>query len=410
MQRRATSHASSAPTAVPVATPTNAPKPRRKVRRKGSSSVNMEEVQSLVVVALVTSLLTASVVWVGAKAYTALLFGKSSIMPHGGNHLQVHKRDVTGAKKTHHHHHPPVYGGGGDNKKEEKPQVTDDDYEVLEFNPIYQIPEAMEIMGDRSDEYATLRKEIDAVLPPDTTRSLQRVAELQAKYKPLKTRPMVLSTSHHSDEIGHAAATEERTYDIYNCPFEPPPGYPFEWNLHKDILGHWPVTEVDEIPDNSIHQGLCVFDYHNDWEKALKYRQAELPFIVVNDPDVARTVERWNIPGYMSQMLGQDVQHRVEYNTNSHFMYHNPPAAGVRRRRNKGNKNEDKGPPEDMHGRVAELQRKDVNPDMLRMTYDDWLKKANKTHVGFEEEHFYFRLIGCGFMGTEGECDAGSSE
>jgi hypothetical protein len=173
------------------------------------------------------------------------------------------------------------------------------------------------------------------------------------------------------------------------------------------------VLQVDEIPDNKIHQGLCVFDYTTEYDKALTYRKAELPFVVVNDPDVARTVERWHIPGYLSQLLGKHVQHRAEYNTNAHFLYHQPSRPKRRRRHGKWveeEEEEEKPELQDLQGRHAALQRADVVPDAIRMTYDEWLQKANKTHVGPEEEHWYFRLIGCGYMDTSGGCDSGSSE
>ena len=129
---------------------------------------------------------------------------------------------------------------------------------------------------------------------------------------------------------------------------------------------------------------------------------------------MARTVERWSIPGYLSEMLGTDTQHRAQYNTNNHFMYAQPIRKDrLRRRRRRRAPQETAAPQEpvmDREGRIAGSQRDDLKPQDLRMTYNEWLEKANKTHVGPEEEHFYFRLIGCGYMGTTGDCDQGSSE
>ena len=71
-----------------------------------------------------------------------------------------------------------------------------------------------------------------------------------------------------------------------------------------------------------IHNGFCIFDYQKDWAKALRYRKQEVPFVVTGDPRVARAVERWNHPGYMTRLLGQDNKYGVDYNTNNHFMYH----------------------------------------------------------------------------------------
>ena len=412
MQRQRRTTATATPE-VPIATAPQATlKVRRKVKRRrniGSSSsfcsIDTEEVQSLVLVAIVTAFLTFGVVWLLAQAYTALVVSKA--YGGGGNKF------VPGHR--HHHLHAQRNEHGQHKQQAQEEEAADDDYDVLPWNPIYHIPEAMETVGDRSDEYATLRKEIDQVLPADAQRSLSRLQEITQSYPVLHTYDMTTAmgnsvgagNDHHSDEVLFV-----ETYDIYNCPDEPPHGYPFEWKLAEEVLASWPVTEVDDIP-SQIHQGLCVFDFQTDYEKALRYREAELPFVVINDPDVARTVERWNIPGYLSQMLGKDVMHRAEYNTNSHFLYHQPTRPRRRNNRRHGdydNNNNNNEPLQDLQGRVAALQRPDVVPEAIRMTYDEWLAKANKTHVGTEEEHWYFRLIGCGYMDTTGGCDMGSSE
>ena len=377
----------------PVATSrgnTTSLKVRRKVRRRRGNKIDMEEVCSLIMVALATACLTALGVWLLSKTYSILVSDtttSSSSSSSFGKHKKTVKLHTPGEK------HPTGNA-----------EAVDDDYEVLPWNPIYHVPEAMETVGDRTPEYARLRKEMDAIFPADPARSKARLQELTLSYP--RIQPHAMTAAEHSDSV-----TE--MYDIYNCPDYPPAGYPFEWKLASEVLAAWPVTQVDEIPQNKIHQGLCVFDYETDYVKAMRYRMAELPFVVINDPAVARTVERWNIPGYMSQMLGKDTQHRAEYNTNSHFLYHQPKRDGaVRRRRRNGNPipPQPDGPLQDLQGRVAELQRSDVIPEAIRMTYDEWLEKANKTHVGPEEEHWYFRLNGCGYMDTTGNCDKGSSE
>jgi hypothetical protein len=57
---------------------------------------------------------------------------------------------------------------------------------------------------------------------------------------------------------------------------------------------------------------------------------------------------------------------------------------------------------------------------LMRMTYSDWLNHANVwlnhanvtdfNKLGSDQPHRYFRLIGCGETGPQGECDARSSE
>lgn len=356
---------------------TSTVKRRKKIFRRRSKE--FEDILSLVGVAVLTCALTASFVWLTSKLMTFAYLKSEGHRGRGAYH--VHR--VEGNKVS---------------------AEADNDFEPLPWNPIYHIPEAMDLVGDRSDEYARLRKKIDGILPPDTERSLGRAQELARSYNEVGTMPMGM---HHSDQV-------REDYDIYNCPDTPPPGYPFEWKLVDDILNHWPVTEIENVP-NKVHQGLCVFDYEKDYDKAVTYRKAELPFVVFNDPNVARTVERWSIPGYLSEMLGTDVQHRTEYNTNSHFLYHQPTRKDRKRKRRNNRLRGDDQQEEmeelrDFHGRIAGSQRMDTIPQAMRMTYDDWLERANKTHVGTEEEHWYFRLIGCGYMDTEGRCDQGSSE
>ena len=269
----------------------------------------------------------------------------------------------------------------------------------LKPSDIYTIPDSLSHVGDKSDEYATLRKKFDSMdLPP---------AERKYEFAP---KSMAGSGNSKND---HQVA-----YDIHNCPDEPPHGYPYHWTL-LDILHDWPAD--DPTPPEEIYQGLCVFDYEQDYEKAVRYREAELPFVVRNDPEVMRTAARWNYPGYMEEMLG-NVMHRAEYSSNNHFMYWNqPPKKGMR-----DGGNNRITPQEDgrqrrrrRNGQERPWKQHITPPEgwteptkMLRMTYDEWLSHANVTDdlLGPDQPHWYFRLIGCGETGPEGQCDVGSSE
>jgi hypothetical protein len=227
----------------------------------------------------------------------------------------------------------------------------------------------------------------------------------------------------------------EEPYDVYNCPDTPPKGYPFQWNLVHEILHDWPVNDyASGIPaNNTIYNGLCIFDYSKDYDKALRYRRAEQPFVVDNDPQVARTVERWaTVPNYLSRLLGDadKVLHRAEYNTNNHFLYSIPKQRPPPPRKRNGNTRQQQQQQQhqqplelqDLHGRPAKLQNQAASPNAIRMTYRDWLSKANASssstntdvvvavQAGPNDEHWYFRLIGCGYMGPDGSCDQGSSE
>jgi len=260
---------------------------------------------------------------------------------------------------------------------------------------IYNIPGSMEKIGDKSDGYILLRKEIDEVYNKDSDRSLKAVQALHKRtYK----------------VIPIPSENEVLFYDIYNCPNEPPHGYPYAWPI-LDVLNNWPPD--DPTPQlNGIHQGLCVFDYKDDYDKALTYRTMELPFIVRGDPEVAASVERWNSPGYMDKLMGA-VLHRTEYSGNNHFMYWmkpnlSPDEAKIRREAEaKANKRK-----HHFGGYRVEKPANWSQPtQMMRMNYEEWVSHANVSddQLGPDKPHWYYRLIGCGSMG-DGKCDKGSSE
>jgi hypothetical protein len=269
-------------------------------------------------------------------------------------------------------HLEAIAAGGSDQHAKQDSDAKDP---RLAWNPLYRIPESMGLVGDRGDAYVQLRQRVDALLATDSERSLRRLAELRQPYHlPQAVRPME----------DPAAA-----YDIYNCPDEPPPGYPYQWNLAHAILRHWPVNEPSRQPEQ-LYQGLCVFDYSTDYDKAQRYRSREVPFIVSNDPRVAKTVERWNQPGYMNDLLdGVDSQraYGVEHNTNNHFLYF------IHQKKDKTKHLRD------TRGRAYALQRGDVMAEKIQMTYAAWLAKANVTDeskLGPTQDHWYFRLISCG--------------
>jgi hypothetical protein len=259
---------------------------------------------------------------------------------------------------------------------------------LFKSSMIYNIPGSMGHIGDKSVAYQLLRQEYDALYPPDDERSLAFVASL------------------HKRTYTGIDVPGPDSYNIYNCPDEPPPGYPYQWQI-MDLINHWPPD--DATPRADLHQGLCVFDFRTDYQKAIRYRKAELPFVVRRDPEVARSVERWNAPGYMARLMA-DVPHRTEYSPNNHFMYWMKPnlAPGtLAKRRGHGDEAKEK---KRRFGYHVEAPSNWTQPtQMMRMKYTDWVTHANVTddHLGPDQPHWYYRLIGCGEMG---KCDAGSSE
>jgi hypothetical protein len=285
--------------------------------------------------------------------------------------------------------------------------------EALDPSETYQIPGSLSHIGDKSDQYAALRKEIDQLFPLDQQRSLQAVERLK-KYE-FHSLPMQDHNSDSDSNAGNSSSSSHSNpmpYDIYNCPKMPPEHYPYHWNTLQ-LLKHWPPNDPNVRQD--IYQGLCVFDYHEDYVKALTYRTRELPFVVRGDPSVAAAVERWNrnentstttsststSNNYMERMLG-NVQHRAEYSETNHFLFWKPGSNNkkIKNTRGGGSDSTPKGWKEPTK--------------MIRMTYADWLSHANVTDesllAGPDQPHWYFRLIGCGETGPHGECDSGSSE
>ncbi|KAL9186276.1 hypothetical protein ACHAXT_005514 [Thalassiosira profunda] len=144
-------------------------------------------------------------------------------------------------------------------------------------------------------------------------------------------------------------------YDIYNCPSTPPEDYPKAWTT-TEVLGNWNPNEVTTLPPahRDVYQGLCVFDYQTQYATALSYRNAEVPFIIRNDPKVTSVVQRWeDDPEYLHRVLGDVEEFRTERSPNSQFMWYR--LRGKRR------------PPEDY--------QKPPN-DETEMTFGEWLEHA----------------------------------
>ena len=319
----------------------------------------------------------------------------------------------------------------------------------------YLIPESMKHIGCKATWYTELRQQYDTLYPKDDQRSLSWVDAQRTK--------LGVYTQHPSAQT---------PYDIHNCPDYPPEGYPLQFPV-LDVLKNWPPD--DPSIHNQIYQGICVFDYRTELEKANRYREKEVPFVVRNDPAAARTAERWNDEEYVKKLLmgEEDTMRRTEYSPNNHFMYwvdkrskevKKRKIKEIREKRQRGEEVHDgfgRGDQEEMaeemkdiehvkklkvelevakelaeqdpeneeaSEEVERLQRaiheakdkvaKDSEENWqpptenLRMTYLDWLQKANITNddqLGPDNPHWYFRLIGCGTM-NDGDCDKGSSE
>ena len=168
----------------------------------------------------------------------------------------------------------------------------------------------------------------------------------------------------------------ELTYDVNNCPDDPPDKYPIEWPL-MNIIDNWNPNNttfahapIDNRPH--IHQGLCRFDYRTELHKAKRYREREVPFIMRDDPQILQTVQRWNTPGYLTSLLGDDVTYKSEYSESNHLMFYRMSKDGKDRTAT------DWKPP---------MQNVDI-------TYPQWLEKANQPleDMAPDKPHWYFRV------------------
>jgi hypothetical protein len=241
---------------------------------------------------------------------------------------------------------------------------------------------------DQSPFYAKLRQSYETYFSPnDDTRSLQAVKDLQAYPNNLLQTHLQASASVSVDSSSSSfESTESLYYDIYNCPDEPPQAYPMEWNLLHNILSQWPADDVEIPTSGKIYQGICIFDYQRtgDYEKALRYRNAEVPFVIRGDPNVARTVERWNAPHYLETLLGNTSQ-GTEFSNSGTFTYWTQNGVNHHLYPMYNNNNNDS-------------KKWKAPVELTEMTFNDWIEKANITDEKLlqpDSPHYYFKVVGC---------------
>jgi len=207
---------------------------------------------------------------------------------------------------------------------------------------------------DTVSKYDAFRKEYDEVLPFETKEDTQRLYDFVEELRKPK----------HELKSG---LQSDLPYDINNCPEEPPKGYPIEWPL-LDVLNNWKPNNISASFRPGIYQGLCRFDFGTEMHKAEKYRSAELPFLLRDDPQILKVVERWNQPDYLSEILGKDVKYHTEYSDTNSLMFY----------RSK------QDTPIGWHAPMSSVQ----------MTYDEWELKASQSEedMGPDKPHYYFRV------------------
>jgi hypothetical protein len=192
------------------------------------------------------------------------------------------------------------------------------------------------------------------------------------------------SNSRHSDSFPvmpyypwapFANTHNSRAVRVVDCPATPPENYPQSYAV-SEMVTNWNPDDT-EIP--SVHyDSLCHFDYQDrgDNAKAWAYRNAELPFVMYNVPDVDRVVKRWSNVDFLERKLGKQL-YTTETSKDNHFMYH----AGLA--------------PKYLRGSVEMDKKMYVSPtNTTHVTFERWLENAvkaqNKTLT--DRKHEYFRV------------------
>ena len=199
--------------------------------------------------------------------------------------------------------------------------------------------------------------------PPITPEEISRVEALR-----LPEHPGTMANPGNPNE--------PLPYDVRRCPPQIPENYPYAWSI-LDVLGHWNPDNTT-VPER-VHQGLCIIDWRDPEQRktAVRYRRAEVPFVVKHHPVIWKAADRWTSEGYLHSKLG-DKAYRNEHSVNNHMMYWK--LRGKRR-----------GPP------GWEPPTQDV-----KLSYPDWREKAlemeqlaaHQPESIPKTEHFYLRLNG----------------
>lgn len=113
----------------------------------------------------------------------------------------------------------------------------------------------------------------------------------------------------------HASVPFERA----QCPDQPPRGYPVAYFI-TNLTENW-NSDVTDIPDQH-YDSLCHFNYQDpvEYQRALNYRKAEVPYVVYNAPEVDAVVRKWSDVDYLQKRLGNQY-YRTETSKTNHFMY-----------------------------------------------------------------------------------------
>ena len=69
----------------------------------------------------------------------------------------------------------------------------------------------------------------------------------------------------------------------------------------KDVIDNWNPDDTTVPPFH--YNSICYFDYQTESHKVLNYRDAEVPYILYNVPEVNKLVEQWSSYEYMEKLF-----------------------------------------------------------------------------------------------------------
>ncbi len=101
----------------------------------------------------------------------------------------------------------------------------------------------------------------------------------------------------------------------------------------KDVLENWNPGYFSSrrfltlIPDDTTvpsyhYNSICYFNYETELQKALAYREADVPYVLYNIPSLEAATKRWSSSSYLTKLFSEEVQFPVEKSTyHNHFLY-----------------------------------------------------------------------------------------
>mmetsp|Transcript_15280 Transcript_15280/g.23007 ORF Transcript_15280/g.23007 Transcript_15280/m.23007 type:complete len:862 (+) Transcript_15280:57-2642(+) len=175
--------------------------------------------------------------------------------------------------------------------------------------------------------YATFRGVVEKELSEPIPRLENNDIDWNAvKIIPSRGSPKSVSTFGLRRETSAARLLYNPFESTYNstpfeytaCPPTPAPSYPSSYPM-KTILDHWNTDDTTIPPMH--YSTLCRFDFQTEQEKALAYRNAEVPFITYNHPGVDEVRRKWADFDYLNSRVGPSTTYRSEVSKDNHFMY-----------------------------------------------------------------------------------------